>query len=146
MVVRYVGNMFSTQISPTIGATFFTCKVNIGDTTVKLQVWDTAGQERFRSMAPIYYRNANGALLVFDITDYNSFLSVKNWIKELHTNVKDPLVLILVGNKMDLESNRQVQTSEAMQYAHSIGAEYSECSALQDQVKPGFYFCKCSFS
>lgn len=115
MVVRYIGKMFSHHISPTIGASFFTCKINIDETRVKLQVgffnayetfnvilskksikekffnllvlsvllqvWDTAGQERFRSMAPMYYRNANAALLVFDITQYHTFTAIKNWVK-----------------------------------------------------------------
>ncbi|CAG2055228.1 unnamed protein product [Timema podura] len=126
MVVRYIGKMFSHHISPTIGASFFTCKINIEDSRVKLQVWDTAGQERFRSMAPMYYRNANAALLVFDITQYDSLTSVKSWVKE-------PMVLCLVGNKCDLEVERQVSKDEALQYACSIGATYFESSALHDQ-------------
>nr|CAD7573657.1 unnamed protein product [Timema californicum] len=133
MVVRYIGKMFSHHISPTIGASFFTCKINIEDSRVKLQVWDTAGQERFRSMAPMYYRNANAALLVFDITQYDSLTSVKSWVKELKRNVQEPMVLCLVGNKCDLEVERKVSKDEALQYACSIGATYFESSALHDQ-------------
>ncbi|XP_063237792.1 ras-related protein Rab-31 [Bacillus rossius redtenbacheri] len=133
MVVRYIGKMFSHHISPTIGASFFTCKLNVENTRVKLQVWDTAGQERFRSMAPMYYRNANAALLVFDITQYDSFTSVKNWVKELKRNVEEPMVLNLVGNKTDLESERRVRREEACSYASSIGANYFESSALHDE-------------
>ncbi|XP_046985648.1 ras-related protein Rab-31 [Schistocerca americana] len=133
MVVRYIGKMFSHHISPTIGASFFTCKINIEDTRVKLQVWDTAGQERFRSMAPMYYRNANAALLVFDITQYDSFLSVKSWVKELQRNVDEPMVLSVVGNKIDLSDGRKVSKEEASAYAESIGARYFESSALQDE-------------
>lgn len=108
LVVRYVGKMFSRHMSPTIGASFFTCKLNVEDMRVKLQVcssshlyvgtcfilvnifncsifcckvWDTAGQERFRSMAPMYYRNANAALIVFDITQYYTFEAMKVWVK-----------------------------------------------------------------
>ncbi|XP_068622363.1 uncharacterized protein [Battus philenor] len=83
LVVRYIGKMFSKHISPTIGASFFTCNINLQEARVKLQVWDTAGQERFRSMAPMYYRNANAALLVFDITSVASFAAIKSWVKEL---------------------------------------------------------------
>ncbi|XP_026742377.1 ras-related protein RHN1-like [Trichoplusia ni] len=86
LVVRYIGKMFSKHISPTIGASFFTCNINLENARVKYsspQVWDTAGQERFRSMAPMYYRNANAALLVFDITSVNSFQAIKGWVKEL---------------------------------------------------------------
>ncbi|XP_071445744.1 uncharacterized protein RabX1 [Hetaerina americana] len=133
MVVRYIGKMFSHHISPTIGASFFTCKINVEDARVKLQVWDTAGQERFRSMAPMYYRNANAALLVFDITQYHTFSSVKTWVKELQRNVEEPMVLCVVGNKVDLASQRKVSRDEAFQYATSIGSLYFEASALQDQ-------------
>ncbi|XP_077298995.1 RAS oncogene family member RabX1 [Arctopsyche grandis] len=133
MVVRYVGKMFSTHISPTIGASFFTCKINIGDSRVTLQVWDTAGQERFRSMAPMYYRNASAALLVFDITNIESFQAIKNWVKELRSNVSEPMVLYLVGNKIDLVEERKVSYDDAIQYSRSINAKYYESSALQDQ-------------
>ncbi|KAJ4432321.1 hypothetical protein ANN_20940 [Periplaneta americana] len=135
MVVRYIGKMFSHHISPTIGASFFTCKLNVEDTRVKLQVWDTAGQERFRSMAPMYYRNANAALLVFDITQYDTFQAVKGWVKELQRNVLEAMVLSVVGNKTDLESQRQVTRDEALQYTSSIGGSYFESSALHDEGK-----------
>uniref|UniRef100_A0A1B6DII9 Uncharacterized protein n=1 Tax=Clastoptera arizonana TaxID=38151 RepID=A0A1B6DII9_9HEMI len=133
MVVRYIGKMFSHHISPTIGASFFTCKINVEDVRVKLQVWDTAGQERFRSMAPMYYRSANAALLVFDITQYFTFTSIKSWIKELQRNVEEPLVLCVVGNKIDLENQRKVSRDEALEYTSSIGGTYYEVSALNDQ-------------
>ncbi|KAK7792683.1 hypothetical protein R5R35_007283 [Gryllus longicercus] len=132
LVVRYIGKMFNHHISPTIGASFFTCKINVEDTRVKLQVWDTAGQERFRSMAPMYYRNANAALLVFDITQHETFEAVKGWVKELQRNVEEPLVLNLVGNKTDLVGARQVSHDEALIYAQNIGGSYFESSALQD--------------
>lgn len=108
MVVRYVGKKFSPHISPTIGASFFTCKINIDTTRVKLQVWDTAGQERFKSMTPMYYRHANAALLVFDITQPSTFESIKVWVKELQRNVEESLVICVVGNKIDLAEERQV--------------------------------------
>ncbi|XP_052754312.1 uncharacterized protein LOC113513657 isoform X2 [Galleria mellonella] len=133
LVVRYIGKMFSKHISPTIGASFFTCNINVDDARVKMQVWDTAGQERFRSMAPMYYRNANAALLVFDITNLNSFSAIKGWVRELHSNVQEPMVLSMVGNKCDLEDKRAVSQTEAAQYAASIGANYCETSALHDQ-------------
>ncbi|CAH2268451.1 jg16881 [Pararge aegeria aegeria] len=133
LVVRYIGKMFSKHISPTIGASFFTCNINLEDARIKLQVWDTAGQERFRSMAPMYYRNANAALLVYDITSAGSFAAIKGWVKELQSNVPEPMVLSLVGNKCDLEESRAVAQSEAAQFAASIGAAYCETSALHDQ-------------
>lgn len=83
LVVRYISNVYTKDVAPTIGASFFTCKVNLNEMKVKMQVWDTAGQERFRAMAPMYYRNANAALLVFDISKYNSFMEIKSWVQEL---------------------------------------------------------------
>uniref|UniRef100_A0A182Q6J5 Uncharacterized protein n=1 Tax=Anopheles farauti TaxID=69004 RepID=A0A182Q6J5_9DIPT len=133
LVVRYVSNVYTKEISPTIGASFFTCKVNLEDFKVKMQVWDTAGQERFKAMAPLYYRNANAALLVFDLTQYNSFNEIKGWVQELQRNVQEPMVLSLVGNKLDLEAKRAVSREEAMLYANSIGGNYFETSALHDQ-------------
>ncbi|CAK1593601.1 unnamed protein product [Parnassius mnemosyne] len=133
LVVRYIGKMFSKHISPTIGASFFTCNINMDDARIKLQVWDTAGQERFRSMAPMYYRNANAALLVFDITSAASFSAIKSWVKELQSNVAEPLVLALVGNKADLAEARAVPAAEAARFAAALGAAYTETSALHDQ-------------
>lgn len=97
------------------------------------QIWDTAGQERFKAVAPMYYRNANAAILVFDLTQYGTFKEVKSWIHELHRNVQDPLVLTLVGNKLDLHGSREVSREEAFLFANSIGATYFETSAETDQ-------------
>ncbi|XP_015607576.1 ras-related protein RabJ isoform X2 [Cephus cinctus] len=133
MIVRYVGKMFNHHINPTIGASFFTCKVNLEEARVKLQVWDTAGQERFRSMAPMYYRSANAALLVFDLTQYNTFTAIKTWVNELRRNIEGPMVLVLVGNKSDLENQRKVDPEEGRKYAVNIGATYYETSALQNE-------------
>ncbi|KAJ3648404.1 hypothetical protein Zmor_020209 [Zophobas morio] len=132
-VIRYVENSFTHHITPTVGASFFSCKILIDDITVKLQIWDTAGQERFKAMAPMFYRNANAALIVFDITSQQSFESMQGWVVELQRNVESPMVLCVVGNKIDLSKNREVTRDEAIQYARSIGASYHECSAMQDQ-------------
>lgn len=97
------------------------------------QVWDTAGQERFRSMAPMYYRNANAAMLVFDLTQYNSFTAIKNWVKELQQNVEETMVLAVIGNKSDLMHQRQIDGEEGQKYATSIGATYHEISVLHNE-------------
>lgn len=83
-------------------------------------------------MAPMYYRNANVAVLVFDITQYQSFKEIKSWVVELKRNVDEPMVLVLVGNKNDLANQRMVDAEEARQYATSIGAVYHETSAVYD--------------
>ncbi|XP_056636124.1 ras-related protein Rab-31-like isoform X2 [Diorhabda sublineata] len=131
-VTRYVEKSFSQQTAPTVGASFFTCKVNTEDHLVTLQIWDTAGQERFKAMAPMFYRNANAALLVFDITSQPSFESIKMWVQELKGNVYEQMVLCVVGNKIDLNDQRQVTREEALAYANSINAIYLESSAKTD--------------
>ncbi|XP_011504934.1 PREDICTED: ras-related protein Rab-22A isoform X1 [Ceratosolen solmsi marchali] len=133
MINRYVNKSFNNNVNPTIGAAFFTCTINLDNAKVKFQVWDTAGQERFKSMAPMYYRNANAAFLVFDITEYNTFTSVKSWVTELKRNVEGTMVLILVGNKLDLADMRKVDSEECRKYAESIGASYYEISVLHDE-------------
>lgn len=102
-----------------------------------MQLWDTAGQERFKAMAPLYYRNANAALLVFDVTSHASFEEVKSWIHELQKNVQEPMFLLLVGNKIDLDEQRAVSREEAFIYAQSIGAKFLETSVVRDQVSEG---------
>lgn len=92
-------------------------------------IWDTAGQERFHALGPIYYRDANGALLVYDITDRESFNKVRNWVKELRKIVGNNITLVIAGNKVDLEKRRQVDAQEAIDYAKSVNAEHLLCSA-----------------
>lgn len=87
---------------------------------VKTQIWDTCGQERYRALTTAYYRNAVGALLIYDITDRNSFENIKKWMSELKENADSASpVLILVGNKCDLESERAVRKQEAQKFAES---------------------------
>ncbi|XP_076439231.1 uncharacterized protein LOC143278082 [Babylonia areolata] len=132
VVIRYVGGMFTKTVSPTIGASFFTYKMTLDGYRIKLQVWDTAGQERFRSMAPMYYRKANAAMLVYDITSLESFYDIKDWVKELKRNVDTPITMCLLGNKSDLDSGRKVSREEAAEYATSIDALFFETSALKN--------------
>ncbi|KRT85831.1 ADP ribosylation factor, partial [Oryctes borbonicus] len=131
-VLRHIEKSFNTEVSSTIGASYFNCKMEIEDIMVKFQIWDTAGQERFKAMVPMFYRNANAALLIFDINKRESFDSIKIWVNELKKNIPEKIVMFVVGNKIDLP-NRQVTKDEALQYSHSIGATYHECSAKEDQ-------------
>lgn len=89
----------------------------------------TQGLFRFHALGPIYYRSSNGAVLVYDITDQDSFEKVKNWVKELQKMLGNEVVLVIVGNKTDLEKDRNVNTEEAEEYATSVGARYFETSA-----------------
>ncbi|XP_015922271.1 ras-related protein Rab-31 [Parasteatoda tepidariorum] len=130
---RYIGQIFEQHTSPTIGASFFSCTTKVDDNEIKLLIWDTAGQERFRSMAPMYYRNANAAILMFDLTCYDSYESMKEWVSELNMRLEDSIILCVVGNKCDMNSIRQVGFREASEYAISIGALYHEASALNSE-------------
>mmetsp|Transcript_34343 Transcript_34343/g.55454 ORF Transcript_34343/g.55454 Transcript_34343/m.55454 type:complete len:215 (+) Transcript_34343:83-727(+) len=129
MVLRYVNNVFSEKQQTTIQASFLSRRLTLGENQVNLAIWDTAGQERFHALGPIYYRDADGALLVYDTTDSESFNKVKNWVKELRKMVGQEIVLCIVGNKIDLDKERQVEKEVAAQYAESVGAIHMEVSA-----------------
>lgn len=131
IVKRYIEKKFTKHLNPTIGALFFSCNLELEDARVMLMIWDTAGQERFRSMAPMYYRKANAAMLVFDLTQYSTFVAMKRWVEELQKNVEEVMVLAVIGNKLDLMEEREVDAEEARVYARKIGATYHETSVLQ---------------
>lgn len=105
----------------TIGVEFGSKIINIGGKSTKLQIWDTAGQERFRSVTRSYYRGAAGALLVYDITSRDSFNALSNWLRDARTLASPNIVILLVGNKKDLEESREVTYTEASQFAQENG-------------------------
>ncbi|XP_077999839.1 ras-related protein Rab-21-like [Glandiceps talaboti] len=129
VVLRYVENKFNDKHISTLQASFLTKKLNIGGKRVNLAIWDTAGQERFHALGPIYYRDSNGAVLVYDITDEDSFQKVKNWVKELKKMLGNDICLCIAGNKIDLEKERHVPVAEAEAYAASVGAKHFHTSA-----------------
>lgn len=94
-------------------ASFLNKKLNIDGKRINLAIWDTAGQEKFHALGPIYYRSSNGAVLVYDITDEDSFQKVKNWVKELRKMLGSDICLVIAGNKTDLEKDRHVSLEEA---------------------------------
>jgi Ras-related protein Rab-5C len=137
LVLRFVSNDFQENKEPTIGAAFLTQKCTIGDKTIKYEIWDTAGQERFASLAPMYYRNAQAALVVYDITKPASFIKARHWVKELHEQASKDITIALVGNKYDLvaddgddeESLRKVSVEEGRNLAEEEGLLFFETSA-----------------
>lgn len=137
LVLRFVSNDFQENKEPTIGAAFLTQKCTIGDRTIKYEIWDTAGQERFASLAPMYYRNAQAALVVYDITKPASFIKARHWVKELHEQASKDITIALVGNKYDLvaddndsdESLRKVSVEEGKALAEEEGLLFFETSA-----------------
>eukprot|EP00056_Hartaetosiga_gracilis_P009247 m.132144 g.132144 ORF g.132144 m.132144 type:complete len:202 (+) comp13085_c0_seq8:63-668(+) len=133
LVVRYVEREFHDKCAATVGACFFTKKVNIGPTTVKLQIWDTAGEERFRTMAPMYYRGANAALLVYNVTESKSLEDAKEWLEELRDNTDTCPAICLVANKVDLVTDATQHNVDAgKEFAKSVGASFFATSAKTD--------------
>ncbi|KAI1247753.1 hypothetical protein MGN70_011646 [Eutypa lata] len=149
LVLRFVNNDFQENKEPTIGAAFLTQKCNLPTRTIKFEIWDTAGQERFASLAPMYYRNAQAALVVYDLTKPTSLIKAKHWVAELQRQASPGIVIALVGNKLDLtnegDSNqaddgegaegeesgdaRKISTEEAQTYAEEEGLLFFETSA-----------------
>ena len=129
IVLRYTKGQYDERQVSTLQASFIDKKVQVGGATAQLSIWDTAGQERFHALSPIYYRDADGSLLVYDITDAESFSRVKKWVKELRKIVGSDIAIAIAGNKCDLEKNRNVQESEAIAYAESVGAQHFNTSA-----------------
>ncbi|EGB05184.1 hypothetical protein AURANDRAFT_70339 [Aureococcus anophagefferens] len=111
LVVRFVRDEFFEFQEPTIGAAFLTQSVSLEGATVKFEIWDTAGQERYRSLAPMYYRGAAAAIVVYDITNKESFNGAKSWVKELQRRGDPNVVIALAGNKADLPNKRKSVSS-----------------------------------
>ncbi|KAL2271833.1 hypothetical protein VTJ83DRAFT_1204 [Remersonia thermophila] len=159
LVLRFVSNDFQENKEPTIGAAFLTQKCNLPTRTIKFEIWDTAGQERFASLAPMYYRNAQAALVVYDLTKPTSLIKAKHWVAELQRQASPGIVIALVGNKLDLTNDgaagggaagagacddddaaaaagedaagdaRKITTEEAKEYADEEGLLFFETSA-----------------
>uniref|UniRef100_A0A8C8W2C0 Ras-related protein Rab-5B n=1 Tax=Peromyscus maniculatus bairdii TaxID=230844 RepID=A0A8C8W2C0_PERMB len=108
---------------------FLTQSVCLDDTTVKFEIWDTAGQERYHSLAPMYYRGAQAAIVVYDITNQETFARAKTWVKELQRQASPSIVIALAGNKADLANKRMVEYEEAQAYADDNSLLFMETSA-----------------
>lgn len=130
VLLRFAKKKYEDNRESTIGAAFLAQSVKLpdSDVTVRFEIWDTAGQERYKSLAPMYYRNANAALVVFDLTSKDSFSRAKGWVRELRAQASEKIVIALVGNKSDLP-NREVDINVANEYATEFDLLYFECSA-----------------
>uniref|UniRef100_A0A1A8NKR3 Ras-related protein Rab-25 n=1 Tax=Nothobranchius rachovii TaxID=451742 RepID=A0A1A8NKR3_9TELE len=131
LLSRFTKNEFSHDSRTTIGVEFSTRTVQLNGLTIKAQIWDTAGLERYRAITSAYYRGAVGALVVYDITKHLTYESVERWLKELYDHADPHIVVMLVGNKTDLESERSVPTEEAKDFAEKQDLLFLETSALQ---------------
>jgi len=131
LLCRFADNEFLENYRTTVGVDFKIRTVEIDDKTIKLQLWDTAGQERFKTVTNTYFRGAHGVILVYDITESKSFSELNNWLKEVKDHAPPNSVLMVVGNKCDLDS-RAVSTKQGKEFAQSKEALFLETSAKED--------------
>ncbi|KAJ7597166.1 GTP-binding protein ypt5 [Mycena floridula] len=138
VVLRFVSNEFQANKEPTIGAAFLTQKCRLEDRVLRYEIWDTAGQERFHSLAPMYYRNAQAAVVVYDVTKASSLEKAKSWVKELQRQANPNIVIALAGNKVDLvqpvASSPGAAASESEDEADDATATPGEAPASSGDV------------
>jgi Ras-related protein Rab-1A len=139
LLVRFVDDIWEENFVPTIGVDFKLKTLDVNGKKVKLQIWDTAGQERFKNITASYYRGGNGVLVVYDITDRDSFTNLTSWLIEIEKNANKNVFKLLIGNKNDLESERKVTFNEGKEFADSNGMKFIETSAkTADKVYEAF--------
>jgi len=129
MLMRYAENTFTTNFFNTIGVDFKIKTIEYDNKVVKLQIWDTAGQDRFRTITSSYYRGAHGIIVVYDVTDKDSFDNVKQWMNEIEKYAQENVCRLLVGNKCDLTAERKVKTEEGEELAKQYKIPFVETSA-----------------
>jgi len=130
IVNRILWNEFDHSEASTIGASYELYSEIRNGEKIELQIWDTAGQEEYRSLAPLYFRNSNGAMLVFDISKKSTFESANYWYETFQSVVGSSFVVVLIGNKADLDNEREVSKEEAEEWASAHNCRYFEASAL----------------
>lgn len=141
IVQRFVKNSFDELRESTIGAAFLTQSIKLEaqevdmneDIVIKFEIWDTAGQERYRSLASMYYRNAQAAIVVYDITQQESLEKAKYWIKELKRQANKDILIVLVGNKIDLENERKVDADDVNSLCNEMNLLHYNVSAKTGQ-------------
>ena len=131
ILTRYTKNEFSLATQTTVGVEFGSKIIKKNDKLIKLQIWDTAGQERYKSITSAYYKGSKGAFVVYDISRKPTFENVDKWIGELKTNASEDVLIMLVGNKSDLEDKREVQIDEVKKKAEQYKIAFCETSALE---------------
>ncbi|KAJ2002122.1 GTPase Ryh1 [Coemansia thaxteri] len=129
IITRFMYDTFDTTYQATIGIDFLSKTMYLEDHTVRLQLWDTAGQERFRSLIPSYIRDSSVALVIYDITNRESFSQTSKWIEDVRAERGNEVVIVLVGNKTDLSDARQVSTEEGDKRARDLNVMFMETSA-----------------
>jgi len=123
LVYRLVKNSFFDRMEPTIGAAFVVKNLLVDGVQIKLEIWDTAGQDRYRSLAPMYYRGAAAAILVYDITRRSSFEAMRKWVQELQKQASPNIILAIAGNKCDLPQQREINQGDLDKYLAELRKE-----------------------
>ncbi|KZV73374.1 ras-domain-containing protein [Peniophora sp. CONT] len=129
LITRFMYDTFDNTYQATIGIDFLSKTLYLDDRTVRLQLWDTAGQERFRSLIPSYIRDSTVAIVVFDITNRQSFMSTTKWIDDVRSERGNDVMVVLVGNKADLSDKREVTLEEATAKSQQLNIMFMETSA-----------------
>ena len=135
ILTRYTKNEFDAIAKPTVGVEFSAKKIKVDNKNVKLQIWDTAGQEKFKAISKNYYKGAAGVMLVYDITKKKTFENVTKWIEEVRNHSAQEASIIIVANKKDLDSMREVSTEEGQALATEQKCYFLETSALDNSDK-----------
>lgn len=128
-MLRFSDDAFTSSFITTIGIDFKIKTIELDGKRIKLQIWDTAGQERFRTITTAYYRGAMGILLVYDVTDEQSFQNIRTWIRNIEQHATQNVDKILIGNKCDMEQDKQVETPRAQRLADEYSIQLFEASA-----------------
>ncbi|KAH3807426.1 ras-related protein Rab6 isoform X1 [Dreissena polymorpha] len=129
LITRFMYDSFDNTYQATIGIDFLSKTMYLEDRTIRLQLWDTAGQERFRSLIPSYIRDSSVAVVVYDITNANSFQQTSKWIDDVRTERGSDVIIMLVGNKTDLSDKRQVTSEDGERKAKELNVMFIETSA-----------------
>ena len=131
LINRFASDKFDTNSKATIGVEFVYKALKINKEVIKVEVWDTAGQERYRAITSSYYNGSKGAIIVYDITNENSFNNIESWMKEVSKKGKSDIQFLLVGNKKDLVNDRQVTEQKGIDKAKELNMHLFEASALE---------------
>ncbi|KAI0333116.1 GTP-binding protein ypt1 [Cubamyces sp. BRFM 1775] len=129
LLLRFAEDAFTDSYLSTIGVDFKIRTIELDGKTVKLQIWDTAGQERFRTIAAAYYRGAHGIIMVYDVTEMETFSNVKGWLQEIEKYASETVKKLIIGNKSDLVERKVVEYSIAKEFADSLSIPFIETSA-----------------
>ena len=140
LLLRYAHGQFKQEYQLTIGVEFGAKNIQLNDKIYRIQIWDTAGQENFRSITRAYYKNSVCALVVYDISNKESFNNISSWVEDCKNQSPKTIFMVLVGNKSDLEDKRQVTKEEGQELAEKFGMLFFETSAKTGENVDDIFF------